>query len=317
MGVRSAISATMMGIVAGVVGAPPDKAAPRDRVVEYAPGVRIDWPGRRVEVDGRTVLREGPLELFACSPRTREHESIVVTTGRPSKIYEGLGLIGLSPGHPIRQEENGGRWLAAMGDSMRIEVRWEEGGRLRTDDIGQWMRNSKTREAVRPMDWVFAGSYRDDAGTFVADEEGTVVCVVDFTSALVALPELHTADNEALWLEAYTERIPPVGTSVTVVFTPINPVKLQLVVDSSGRLTVDGRAATFASLMERIGELEARHGRLAVEVSRSPNAPQAAVDEVLAAVRKAVRASTTVELVGAPTVERPIDHPASNEDSGG
>src|ERR1043166_8218583 len=43
----------------------------------FQPGVRIDWEQKAVEIDARVVLREGPLELFACSPQTKEHESIL------------------------------------------------------------------------------------------------------------------------------------------------------------------------------------------------------------------------------------------------
>lgn len=316
MPVRLAIFAALGAVAARSGAAPPEIPSPGGRVAPYAPGVRIDWKTRRVEVDARVVLREGPLELFACSPQTREHESIVVTTARPIRIFEALGLIGLSPGHPIRQEQGGGRWLPATGDPLRINVRWEDGGRLRTDDVGRWMRDPKSNAAVRTMNWVFAGSYRDPAGAFAADAEGTVVCLVDFTSALVALPELHSSDNEALWVEAYTERIPPVGTTVTLVFTPVDPPRIEVIVEATGRLNVNGEPATPASLIKRIADLQGRHERLVIEVSPRSQTPKSVVDDLLTELHKAAGPSTTIVRAGENAAGRPVDHQPANEDSG-
>ncbi|MCH8851940.1 MAG: hypothetical protein IID41_04735, partial [Planctomycetes bacterium] len=66
----------------------------------FMPGVRINWQEREVEVAGVVVLREGMLELFACSADTREHESIMRISARPAHVYQALGLLGLEPGSP-------------------------------------------------------------------------------------------------------------------------------------------------------------------------------------------------------------------------
>ena len=71
-------------------------------VAQYQPGIRIDWQHYEVQADAAVVLRNGLIELFACSPRSREYESIVRIDARPLYLYQALGLIGLTPGHPIR-----------------------------------------------------------------------------------------------------------------------------------------------------------------------------------------------------------------------
>ena len=83
---------------------PSPKSAPTS-IKDFAPGVHIDWANRAVEIDARVVLRSGPLELLACSPKTREHESILVVDARPLHVYQALGLIGLAPGSPSRFDE--------------------------------------------------------------------------------------------------------------------------------------------------------------------------------------------------------------------
>ena len=70
--------------------AQPVETPPVDRsgIKEFVHGGRIDWTNRRGEVDSRVVLRKGPLELLACSPQTREHESILVVNARPLHIFQ-------------------------------------------------------------------------------------------------------------------------------------------------------------------------------------------------------------------------------------
>ncbi len=195
----------------------------RPRRVEFAPGVTIDWLRLQVEVAGRVVLREGLLELFACSPHTREHESIVAVAARPLHIHQALGLIGLDPGQPVTYNENEDRRVPPSGDRLEIEVRYREGDRDRTVNIWEWMADADAGAAVAPRDWVFCGSRTYPGGVFGADAEGTIICVVDFDSALVALSEAHSADNALLWVAARGDRIPPAGTPCTLLIRAAKP----------------------------------------------------------------------------------------------
>lgn len=281
-------------------GAPPaaDPAVrPKRGLVDYAPHLRIDWTHRRVEADGEVVLREGPLELFACSPHTREHESIVALTARPLRIFEALGMIGLKPGHPVQLNPSTQRWEPATGDPLRIEVRWPDGARSRTVDIGRWMRDIATDRPVPPGVWRFAGSIRGEQGTFLADADGTVVCVVDFASALVALPEMKSASNDALWVRADTSAIPPIGTRVTMLFTPIEPASIELCVGADGRTSFNDKPISMKKLVERIGRFERDHEPARVVIAVDPAAPATALQRIEDAVRRAARPGTTVTTV--------------------
>ena len=190
---------------------------------QYAPGVIVNWQAPNVEVTGHVVLREGTLELFACSPRTREHESIVVVDAQPLRIFEALGLVGLSPGKPVTLDNKTQAWVPATGDAVLIEVRWKGAGKIHTADIGTWMVDVATGLHLPPGIWRFAGSTRDESDTFLANADGTVICVVDFPTALIAVGELKSADNDSLWVRADREKIPPVGTPVTLVFSAQKP----------------------------------------------------------------------------------------------
>lgn len=192
------------------------------RAVDYAPGVRIDFRVPKVEIACDVILREGPLELFAYSkaPVPKEHESILKTNVPCSTIYQALGLIGLRPGHTARYFPETRTERAASGDPVEVRVRYELDGRMVEQSACDWMIDVAARRPMVPRVWVFSGSERDQANRFTADEEGTLVTVVDFPSSLLSLATSHSSSDTDLWLRANTEAIPPLGTTVTLIFQP-------------------------------------------------------------------------------------------------
>lgn len=89
------------------------------------------------------------------------------------------------------------------------------------------------RSQPRPMnaDWVFAGSLfvkdETDGRRVYLAESGDVICVANFPSAMIDVAMRSSAEGqENLMFEAWTERIPPVGTPVRIEITrvPKQPV---------------------------------------------------------------------------------------------
>lgn len=78
----------------------------------------------------------------------------------------------------------------------------------------------------RPMEasFVFAGSslYKDEetGEEFYQAEGGHVICTSNFPDALLDVREESSANDGGQTYEAWTEKIPPVGTSVLVMMTP-------------------------------------------------------------------------------------------------
>jgi len=217
--------------------APPQAVKPRD----FAPGVRIDWRQSTVELEARVNLREGPLELFACSPRTREHESILVTTARPLHVFQALGLIGLEPGTPVRYDEATEQNLPPKGEFIDVEIRYRADGQEKSDKPEAWLLDVKKKSPPDSLRFLFTGSRTLDNGRFTADIDGTVLCLVDFDSALISVAELHSADNELLWLSANPAEIPPLGTPVTLLIRSADRRILFISVLADGALEKDGR----------------------------------------------------------------------------
>jgi len=234
----------------------------KGRRVQFQPGVWIDWSVPQVEIAGQVVLRRGPLELLACSPHTREHESIVRLNARPLHVFQALGLIGLEPGHPPYYDIAADRPVPAE----------------------QWLLDRRTGKPPGRLPWVFAGSAFDGAGRFQADAEGTVITLVDFPSALVALAASHSESNALLWCEANSGKIPPVGTAVTVILRGAT-TSLSVRIDAWGLIEVAGRSTPLADLLERLRQAAAVGRALAVRIEYDPRFGEAAAEQVAEALR--------------------------------
>jgi len=77
-----------------------------------------------------------------------------------------------------------------------------------------------------PHSWVFAGSVffpnQDDPKQppLYAANGGDVICVSNFPDAMLDLPIKSPQDDADRLYEAFTERIPPMGTPVTIILEP-------------------------------------------------------------------------------------------------
>jgi hypothetical protein len=183
--------------------------------------VWIDPKNKRVVMDGTVVLREGQLEMFACPKGTKEHESIVAVDTKAYAVHAALLAVGAQVGTPVVFQPG---YKPATGAQVDIEIVWrDKGGTVHRNPAQDWIRNVETRQAMT-YPWVFAGSgfWTDEATgqKHYMAETGDFICVSNFPSAMLDLPIQSSQDNEHLLFEAFTERIPPLGTRVRLVLTP-------------------------------------------------------------------------------------------------
>jgi len=181
----------------------------------------IDAERGVVLVDGYVSLREGMLEMFACPAGTKEHESVVAVYSWAQVVHAALLAVGAETGTPVQFEPD---FQPPTGTQIDIEVRW-------LDQAGQWQ-SAKAQDWVKdvftgkPMahPWVFAGSgfWKDEATSqehYMA-EAGDFICVSNFSTATLDIPAESSQVNEGLLFEAFTEKIPPLGTPVRLVLQP-------------------------------------------------------------------------------------------------
>jgi len=213
------------------------------------PGVRIDWTAGAVELDAKVILRSGPLELIACSAQTREHESILVTKAKAIHVFQARGLAGLQQGVPVTYDEESKKWRPPTGERLSISVKCD--AQREYVPVRTWVVDPKTKIPPTNIPWVFAGSNSLPDGRFLADLDGTIICLVDFQSALITVGALHSADNTSLWLEAKTDAIPPIGTRCTIKIAPQTP-RIVALLSVNGDLTRNSRPVSVKSLTKEL-----------------------------------------------------------------
>ncbi len=177
--------------------------------------VWLDRKTKTVIVAGTVCLREGPLEMFDCPKGTQEHESFVAVDSMAFILHAALLAAGAQPGQPAQFEPS---YTPARGDEIEVQIVWQDQeGKERTARAVDWVRNVAT---AKPLEhpWVFVGSgYWTDPETgkrYYQAEAGDLICVSNFSTAMMDLPIPSSQANDQLLYEAYTERIPPLGTKV-------------------------------------------------------------------------------------------------------
>ena len=183
--------------------------------------VWIDTKNKRVIVVGQICRTEAGLELFACLRNTKEHEAIVTVGVQAATVHAGLVLLGAEAGHPARWDPE---YRPATGTEIEVSVVWKDKqGKRRTARAQDWIREAKTGKAMTHP-FVFAGSgfWKDEETSkeYYQAEGGDFICVSNFTTAMLDVPIESSQANDALMFHAFTERIPPRGTPVTLILTP-------------------------------------------------------------------------------------------------
>jgi len=219
--------------------------------VPFQSGIVIDWSRRAVEVEGRVVLRSGPLEFLACFSG-KEHESIVRLDAAGTHIYLALGLLGLEPGRPPEWDDETQVYSAPTGELVDLSFAWEVAGAPHRVPASSWLREIEFHRAPLDRPWVFAGSQRLPDRTLLADRSGAAVGLVDFPDNLLNLSRAHGSANATLWAEANEPTIPPIGTAVRLIIVPARPRRYAIECDFRGELFVDGRYTPLADVADVI-----------------------------------------------------------------
>ncbi|MHB1426460.1 MAG: YdjY domain-containing protein [Gemmataceae bacterium] len=179
---------------------------------------------RRVLVSAEVCLREGQLEQFLCRKQTKEHEAILTADVDARHIHEALIYAGAEEGSPVRFAP---KYRPASGTTIKVSVKYKDKDKdkLVTVPAQSWIKNAKDNKSLQ-SDWVFAGSHLvnnpldPDKKHYLAND-GEVICVSNFETALLDLPIESPKDNADLIFVANSERIPPLGTKVVVVLEPV------------------------------------------------------------------------------------------------
>ncbi len=182
--------------------------------------VWIDQTVGRVVMVGQVCQTNVPLEMFACLRDTKEHESIVAVDVKAFVVHAGLLAIGADPGHPVKFDPE---YAPAAGSEIEVTLHWkDQDGKVQTARAQDWIIDTKTQKPMAHR-WVFAGSgFWEDEQTgrkYYQAEGGDLICVSNFSTAMLDLPIESSQANDALMFMADPKAVPPRGTPVTLVLT--------------------------------------------------------------------------------------------------
>jgi hypothetical protein len=104
---------------------------------------------------------------------------------------------------------------ALAGDPVRVEVRWTSATGAHKRPGEDFVLNRTTQGPLSQGDWTFTGSVLFQ-GTFLAEQEGSIVALFLDPVALINNPRPGREDDEN-WLP-YAKVLPPEETKVEVIF---------------------------------------------------------------------------------------------------
>jgi len=250
----------------------PSQSAPKVLQIKE---VSLDLRKREARFDAKVVLRSGPLELLVCKQGTKEHESILSTTALPSHLHAAMLALGLTPGRAAKWIDEAGftKAIPPRGPELRITLRWKDGeGQSHKADASSWLKVAGDNQTRPPKKWIFIGSRMMPSGEYLADSSGDVITVANFMEAVIDVPFESSQSNEQLEFDANEKAIPPEGTPVTVIVSPLpgaqaSPYALKMVeIDRFGRMAADGKVKGPEELRLWAADYIRRHARGAVLV---------------------------------------------------
>lgn len=211
---------------------------------ELFPAVTLDRAAGHVEVRGQVI--GGPvewLELLACRPGTREHESVVTLDARADHLHAALLLLGLSPGTPADAHWQGDTLVHTPPRGPKLGVFFVfDHAPDRPVPAGVYVADQATGAPLDPArpplagepavqadlepggGWVFAGSRlvaARERSYFLAEENGTLISLVNFGDDLIARDTPRAADGgNGFWTlnraPVGWPALPDPGTALTV-----------------------------------------------------------------------------------------------------
>lgn len=125
----------------------------------------------------------------------------------------------------LRYDERRGEliWFGQMTEEERTDLIALSNDKAYRAAIQEFYDSGRSRQLE--AEFVFAGSgfYRQRDGTnWYQAEAGNLVCVANFSDAMIDVAIESSAENAGLLFEPFTERVPPEGTPVTIELIPVD-----------------------------------------------------------------------------------------------
>lgn len=201
-------------------------------------GIEVDFSGKKLSVAATAHDADMPIEYLVVGPRGATHETLFVTSAKPSLLVMALYALGLEPGRnveyrdrnpaPSEKELTEGilpyEVLTPEGPGAYLYASWNIDGESRRFRLEDLVLNTKTGKTARPVRWVFLGSRflrpsKDAAPLFAADLEENLVSICFFAAGNQIFTNPDRDGQEQHLFVPNSWLLPPKGTPVRLTFS--------------------------------------------------------------------------------------------------
>ena len=252
---------------AATASAPAGRAA---GIVSF-PHLQLDLRRRRIVIEAEVCAPQYMLEFLLCRRGTKEYESLLATDARAGDVHAALLALGLRPGKPGRWsgDEQTAKFLPPAGAEVAVTLRWTGPQGPQEVPAGQWLAGASGKPARSPQAWVFVGSQVLPDGQYLADlaTDGGIVAVGNVPSAVLDGPFVSGTALEAREFVADPKAVPPPGTAVQVILTPLpgaekaEHARAMLEIDPLGRMRIEGAPVEGEQLSQWAQDYLAAHAK--------------------------------------------------------
>jgi len=212
-----------------------EQGAPPPSMREVSPGVfeigqmRVDKNQRSVAFPGRVNMTKDLVEYALVTKQGSVHESLLVADIQPSELHFAmllLGAKGAGQSAPSASQAPPAQIDAQFlqnapklkGDNVLVTATWKnKEGAKRTAPIEQWLFNTKTKAPATSGPWIYTGSMFSADGTFLAQQMGVFISLVNNPTALINNPRPGN-DLDTIWT-VNEKSVPARDTPLTVTVT--------------------------------------------------------------------------------------------------
>lgn len=189
---------------------------------------------KRVLFVAEVCTRKGVmLEVLCCKKNTKEHESILAVDMDARFLHAALLGAGAKAGKPVQfvnPQTEEAEYKPASGQRVKVEVCYQRDGKVVTERAQEWILDQNTK---KPMthEWVFAGSRfvqnpdRPMDPPYYCANNGEVIAISNFVDSMLDLPVEVRRDERELYFKAIEKKLPPFGSKVWVILTPVDAEK--------------------------------------------------------------------------------------------
>ena len=185
---------------------------------------------RSIRIPAEVNMTEGLLEYALVHTDGKIHESLLLTRVNPTHVNIAFKLLGFKASQELfyALEEDGsasGKLIEVdektkAAARIKVTLEWKQKQETKSAALHDWISHAISERPMPAAPWVYGGSFLVE-GKFAAETSGDLIAIFTNQASLLNYAG-KDHDNDEVWIPTHG-RVPPEGTSVTVVISPASP----------------------------------------------------------------------------------------------